>query len=59
MSKAIKMSAEELKWRAEDDARILTEYAKITGDKERYKRAKKVLEQRKNDIIKVLKSKGV
>lgn len=34
-----KMSEEQLKWRAEEDARTLERYQEIIGDKDRLKRA--------------------
>lgn len=40
-SNTSKMSADELKWRAESDARTLEEYQQIISDKDRLDRALK------------------
>lgn len=40
-----KMSAQEKKWRAEEDARLLKNYFKIRQDKERMNMAMEILEE--------------
>ncbi len=39
----------ELKWKAEEDARTLTEYQKIFNDKKRLERAKEELKKREKE----------
>lgn len=53
---AIKMTKEErareLKWRAEDDARIMAQYQEIMRDKSRMNRAVKEATRQANDLQK-------
>jgi hypothetical protein len=53
---AIKMTKEEkareLKWRAEDDARIMAQYEEIMQDKARMNRAVKEAQSQANDLQK-------
>lgn len=51
----MKLSEEEKKWRAEDDARTLIEYQKIYKDKKRMEEAKKKLKEKQEEIEKALK----
>ena len=41
MAKEVNMSAQERKWQAEDDARIMAQYQEIMNDKARMSRATK------------------
>lgn len=50
---SIKMSAEEKKWRAEDDARALRRAQEIQSDPNRVKEAHKVIQGQINDLTKV------
>lgn len=49
--------AEMEKWRAEDDARTIREYAKLKADAKRYKKAVEVIKAQKNELTKILKNK--
>ena len=51
-----KMTDEE-RWRAEDDARTIREYAKLKADAKRYKKAVEVIKAQKNELTKILKNK--
>lgn len=51
-----KMTDEE-RWRAEDDARTIREYAKLKSDTKRYKKAVEVIKAQKNELTKILKNK--
>lgn len=44
--------ARELKWRAEDDARIMAQYEEIMRDKARMNRATKEAQRQANDLQK-------
>lgn len=44
------MEAEELKWRAESDARTLAEYQQIVDDKPRLKRAMEAAQKQIDDL---------
>lgn len=44
--------AREMKWRAEDDARIMAQYEEIMRDKARMKRAVKEAQSQANDLQK-------
>jgi len=55
MPKAIKMSEEEKRWRAEDDARALKAYAELVKDKARMAAAKKQLKEQQRDINTAIK----
>lgn len=60
MAKAIPtISKEEQEWRAEDDARTLTQAEEIKADKARYARAKKKLRQNAKDAITAAEKAGV
>lgn len=50
-----KMTEEEMKWRTEDDLRILTSYAELIKDPERYKKAKELAKKKKNELVNLLK----
>lgn len=50
----MKISKEELEWRAEDDARMLMEYQKIYKDKKRFEKAKEKLREKQKEIEKAL-----
>ena len=56
MEKEIKMSAQERKWQAEDDARTLARYQEIMGDSGRKGRAMKEATRQANDLEKRLKT---
>ena len=45
-----KMSADELRWQAEDDCRTLEEYQQIISDKARLDRAMKAAKERVSDL---------
>lgn len=45
-----KMSADELRWQAEDDCRVLEEYQQIISDKARLDRAMKAAKERVSDL---------
>lgn len=45
-----KMSADELKWQAESDCRILEEYQQIISDKARLDRAMKAAKEKVSDL---------
>lgn len=47
-----KLTAQELKWRAEDDARTMAEYQKIMQDKSRRDRAVKAATARADELQK-------
>ena len=44
-SKSIKLSTEDMKWKAESDARTLQEAEVIRGDKKRIKAALKIMDE--------------
>ena len=46
------MKAREMKWRAEDDARIMAQYQEIMNDKTRRNRAIKEAQSQANDLQK-------
>ena len=50
--KEVKLSKEELDWRAEDDARIITNYADLKSDAKRWSRALKALEKLEKETSK-------
>lgn len=52
------MSADELKWRAESDARTLEEYQQIISDKDRLDRALKAAQEKVNDLQERAKALG-
>ena len=54
-AKPIRMSEEEKRWRAEDDARALKAYAEIVRDKARMAAARKKLEEQQKDINTAIK----
>ena len=56
MGKEIKMSAQERKWQAEDDARTLARYQEIMNDSSRKSRAMKEATRQANDLEKRLKN---
>lgn len=56
MEKEVKMSAQERKWQAEDDARTLDRYQEIMNDSGRKSRAMKEATRQANDIEKKLKT---
>ena len=56
MEKEIKMSAQERKWQAEDDARTLARYQEIMNDSSRKNRAMKEATRQANDLEKRLKN---
>lgn len=56
MEKEIKMSAQERKWQAEDDARTLARYQEIMNDSGRKSRAMKEATRQANDLEKRLKT---
>lgn len=45
-----KLSEDELRWRAEEDARTLGRYQEIISDKDRLNRALKVAEKQADDL---------
>lgn len=45
-----KLSEDELRWRAEEDARTLGRYQEIINDKDRLNRALKVAEKQADDL---------
>ena len=45
-----KMSADELRWQAQDDCRVLEEYQQIISDKARLDRAMKAAKERVSDL---------
>lgn len=45
-----KLSEDELKWQAEEDARTLENYQKLMNDKNRLKRALKVAEEKVDNL---------
>jgi hypothetical protein len=45
-----KMSAEELRWQAQDDCRVLEEYQQIISDKARLDRAMKAAKEKVSDL---------
>lgn len=45
-----KMSADELRWQAEDDCRVLEEYQQIISDKARLDRAMKAAKEKVSDL---------
>jgi hypothetical protein len=49
---AKKLSADEMKWQAESDARTMATYQEILGDKSRMARAIKVAQQQAKDLTK-------
>ena len=51
-----KISSNELKWQAEEDARTLARYQEIMGDSGRKKRAIKEATRQANDLEKRLKT---
>jgi len=53
--KAIKMSEEEKRWQAEDDARALKAYAELVKNKSRMAAARKKLEEQQKDINTAIK----
>lgn len=53
--KAIKMSEEEKRWRAEDDARTLKAYAELLKNKARMASARKQLQEQQKDINTAIK----
>jgi hypothetical protein len=50
-----KITEEEMKWRAEDDLRTLTNYAELIKNPERYKKAKELAKKKKNELANLLK----
>lgn len=46
------MRARELRWRAEEDARIMAQYQEIMNDKSRMNRATKEAQRQANDLQK-------
>ena len=56
MEKEVKMSAQERKWQAEDDARTLARYQEIMNDSGRKSRAMKEATRQANDLEKRLKT---
>lgn len=50
--KSGKMSQEQLKWQAEDDAHTMARYQEIMGDKARMNRAIKVAQKQADDLTK-------
>ena len=57
MVRGNKMSDDERRWRAEDDARTLKRLAEIEGDKVRKQEALKILKEEQKQLNKVLKNK--
>ena len=55
----MRKDAEEAKWQAESDARLIQEYVKLKADSKRYEAALKVIKIQKNELTKILKSKEV
>lgn len=55
MSKVEKMSADEKRWQAEDDARVLKAYSALVKNKARINLAKKKLQEEQEDITKAIK----
>ncbi len=51
-----KLTKEEQKWRAEEDARTLIEFQKIFNDKKRMEEAKKKLKEREKEVKESLKT---
>lgn len=56
MEKEVKISAQERKWQAEDDARTLAGYQEIMNDSGRKSRAMKEATRQANDLEKRLKT---
>ena len=50
--KEVKLSKEELVWRAEDDARLITSYEEMKSDAKRWSRALKALEKLEKETSK-------
>ena len=50
-----KMSKEEARWQAEDDARAMRAYAELAKDKARLAAARKKLQEQQRDIEKAIK----
>lgn len=57
--KKVEAIKEEDKWRIEDDARLITRYAELIADKERFAKAKNFLKEQQNALTRILKSKEV
>ena len=51
-NKTRKMTQEEMRWRAEDDARIMAQYQEIMNDKARMSRATKEANRQARDLQK-------
>ncbi len=54
-AKTIRMSEEEKRWQAEDDARALKAYAELVKNKARMTAARKKLEEQQKDINTAIK----
>lgn len=50
---AVKMTADEKRWRAEDDARTLKRYAEMQNDPSRLKEASKIIDKELNSLSRV------
>lgn len=45
------------KWQIEDDARLISRYAELVANPERFEKAKKFIKEQQNALTKILKSK--
>jgi hypothetical protein len=59
MPRAVKMSADEARWRAEDDARTLKRAEEIRNDKSRMKMATSQIQKEFQATVKVVQSLGI
>lgn len=59
MAKKETEAEREERWRAESDARLIQDYAKLKSEPERYKKAIKFIKEQQNELTKILKSKEV
>ena len=48
---------EENKWQIKDDARLISSYAELVANPERFEKAKKFIKEQQNALAKILKSK--
>lgn len=55
--KKVQETKEENKWQIEDDARLISRYAELVANTERFEKAKKFIKEQQNALTKILKSK--